>query len=141
MYPFDDFVKITVNVRASNNIPIYLRIPKWATSATIQINGNSEIPLPSGTMYKVMCNAKAITTMVIDFNPQILVEYGWGYNNSVVVTRGPLVYGLYLTEKFTQLAHYAYNSNDYQILTPDTWNMALLVDSKNSANSFKFYQV
>jgi len=56
------------------------------------------------------------------------------------VVRGALVYGLYLSQQMTVLHHYQYESYDYAINTPDTWNLALLVDSQKPESSFLFQQ-
>jgi DUF1680 family protein len=47
-YPFDD--QITVTLVAKKDMPLYVRIPAWATKATV----NGFLAL-AGTMHKVLC--------------------------------------------------------------------------------------
>src|SRR4051812_6427935 len=54
-YPFEDNVTITVSKAPSGGMPLYVRIPSWATAATMSINGQPSFSVgaANGTMYKV----------------------------------------------------------------------------------------
>ncbi len=50
-YPYDDVV--TVIVLANSAMPVYLRIPVWATNATVYANEQLQEQPANGTMYQV----------------------------------------------------------------------------------------
>jgi DUF1680 family protein len=134
-YPFGDTVTIHVNVR-SGAVPLYFRVPEWATGSTYELNGGAAQPLKPGNLQTVQCSGQA--TILIDFKPTITVETGWGYNNSVAVVRGPLVYALYMNEQFNVIRSYQFQSKDYSVMTNSQWNYALVVDPNNPGKSLTF---
>jgi len=137
-YPFGDTVSIEVNVKSKNTMPLYFRVPTWATSATATVNDGNPMKLTNGMMQKITCDGNNVTKLEIDFNPTVRVELGWGYNNSVAVVRGPLVYALYMEENFATTRHYAFNSNDYVVSSTTAWNYALLIDTTRPENTLTF---
>ena len=74
-YPFGDDATITVTVPATNGgaIAAMVRIPGWATKATV--NGKAAA---NGTYFAVPCASSSATTITVVFHPEIRVEYGWG---------------------------------------------------------------
>ena len=95
-YPFGDIV--TVVVRARSAVPLQLRIPGWATKATVAVNGDAHQPVPPedvGAYHRVACGAGR-TIIELSLNPDIRVEIGWGVTGarSASVTRGALLFAL-----------------------------------------------
>jgi hypothetical protein len=135
-YPFDDVVTVTVT-GATAGMPLYVRIPSWATAATLAVNGGAAAPVggANGTMFKVAAPA-ATTTVVLDTAPTLRVST-W-YNGSVSISRGALVYALSIGENATVLASYAFQSKDYQVQPTTPWNYALLLDPANPEASLNF---
>jgi hypothetical protein len=128
-YPFDD--KVTVTIMAKKAMPLYVRIPAWATKATV--NGAAAT---ANAMHKVDCKAGS-TTAIVEFNPEIRLET-WDHvdakgtsNNTVYsIHRGVLMYSLPLKGNYTKVAHHwgpdeNDGSNDYEVLTSDKWAFAL----------------
>lgn len=150
-YPFEDDVTITIsntNTSITSPIPLQVRIPGWATSATLSVNGNAPIPVGdwSGTMFNVPLGHSVSSTgytVVLYTNPVIRVQTGW-YNNSLSVHRGALVYALHLGEVMTVTHNWYKNFNDYNITMSSNstpWNVALLLDPTVPDQYLQFQRV
>lgn len=131
-------------------MPVSLRVPSWATTATVSINGGAQVPIGSsaGGWYSTVLPSASIrgaagvttSTFVVSFNPTIRVETTW-YNNSAAVFRGAILYGLEIGQNQSVLASYAFESKDYQVLPTTAWNYALyLVDPTNPGATMNFTQ-
>ena len=101
-YPFGDTLTITMTNRPAG-MPLYVRIPKWATAATVAVNGGAPTPVgaaAANTMFAVPLGGATgpTLTVVLDTAPAIRVDR-W-YNGAVAVHRGALVYALQLSEVF-----------------------------------------
>lgn len=135
-YPFED--SATVTVTSSVDMPVYLRIPGWATGATV--NG---VVAKADTMAKF--DAKAgTTTFKVAFNPKVRLEQ-WGDGDATTmpwsVMRGPLLYSLPIEANYTVLAHHfgtATQSNDYELQPTTPWQYALVADPNNPSSSFTY---
>jgi len=100
-YPFGDTVEVVVDVPASDStaeVPLHVRIPGWATHATMQsvhAAGGSPVAHPSlqaGSMHTVLCSVGWKTTVTLQLNPAVEVETGWG--NSAV-NKGKMDQGVF----------------------------------------------
>eukprot|EP01050_Picozoa_sp_SAG11_P001091 SAG11_NODE_44_length_20765_cov_5.183635_24_plen_445_part_00 len=70
-YPFTDTANVTIT--AVKATVLKLRIPVWATRATV--NG---APVPNGTLHAVPCAGGAVTKVHVDLRPEVKLEMGWG---------------------------------------------------------------
>ena len=110
-YPFGDVVTVTATFTKA--APLRIRIPGWATKATV--DGK---PAANGTLHLVQIPAGTATTVTVDFKPEVRVEDGWGSagnapaglpggmavaTNAATVLRGALVYSLQLVEEFSSI--------------------------------------
>ncbi len=50
-YPWDDV--LTFNIKTSVAFPFYLRIPQWASTATVQVGTSPATNTPSGEYYRL----------------------------------------------------------------------------------------
>lgn len=114
-YPFEDTATITMQTAAEAKgvVPLRLRIPKWADSATVSVNGGPAEATSNGTYFTVSCAAGSTCKAMVNFNPAIRVVRG--FNNSVSVHRGPLLFSLPMSEMFRVLQTYAFQSKDYEV--------------------------
>ena len=129
-YPFGDTV--TVVVDAPKAVGLRLRIPGWATNASVAVRGGAAVRPRPGGYHAVACGA-GTTTIVLDLNPQVRIDTTWGIDrSSAAITRGPLLYVLPL-EETEQLLHEPWAcfekgcSQDIRIDSNSTWNYALVV--------------
>ena len=155
--PFADTVHVEVTNRAPLNVPLWLRIPGWATNATISLSTagvlKAPVQAPAGQYYKgILCpggssTEPSLTSAVLELNPVIVLQQGWGSNppdakdqedasypgieNAAAVVRGPLLFALPLTEHPHLLNKWVCDatgcSTDISITSNSTWNYALLL--------------
>ena len=85
-YPFNDDVNVTLSGLTSA-LPLYIRIPSWATGATLSVNGAAPINVGSAnnTMYFVGKVSPApggnTATVILHTNPTIRLSGPW-YNGA-----------------------------------------------------------
>jgi hypothetical protein len=138
-YPFGDEATVVVAPSGGAAVPVLLRIPSWATSAALSIDGGEAIPLAgsNGTFYATSTAAGgAPTTFTVAFNPAILLTPF--ANGTVSVSRGALVYSLWVGQNITVTAQYAYQSQDLAVVNTVPWNVALVADPSDPAASLTF---
>lgn len=135
-YPFDDNILVALaGLQPSATQTLRLRIPSWATDATVSIGGGAPFPVGdvANTMFAVNLTADAsgAATVALFTNPSIRLSGPW-YNGAYAVHRGPLLYTLQLQEVFVTTAVYSNVSSDYDITMPPTpatpWNIALVTN-------------
>ena len=73
-YPFGDNATIFVTGAAQ----LEVRIPGWAVSATLSVNGAKAAPVANGTMHAIDATRAASTTVQLFLNPTVRIEKGWG---------------------------------------------------------------
>mmetsp|Transcript_13316 Transcript_13316/g.20280 ORF Transcript_13316/g.20280 Transcript_13316/m.20280 type:complete len:721 (-) Transcript_13316:427-2589(-) len=130
-YPFDDHATVSVTVPTNSSaaslhedFPVFLRIPKWAHSATV--DGSK---VKSGSMWKGLAITGDTTHFDVHFHPSIRVEQ-WD-NGAVSIHRGALMYSLPITANYTIYGHHfgtAEMSNDYYLYPTSKWEYAIDID-------------
>jgi DUF1680 family protein len=97
-YPWDGHVRLTVDAAPAEAFSLFLRVPGWATGATVRVNRQPEQPPPPGRYAELSRAWKAGDVVELDLplRPRLvqanpLVEEA---RNQVAVQRGPLVYCL-----------------------------------------------
>jgi hypothetical protein len=132
-YPFDDAVAVTVTNKGDAPMPVYLRIPEWASKATVD-----GVAARNGTMHKAMAAPHAVTMFAVAFNPEIRLER-WGDlaagsatnpTGPVSVHRGALMYSLNIETNWTTTStHFDAGadgmSKDYEARGVSEWNYAI----------------
>ncbi|WP_428982883.1 hypothetical protein [Paraglaciecola aquimarina] len=96
-YPWKGLVKLTVESCKSDAFDIALRVPEWATGATITINGEDAGVKATPATYAVLHrNWKAGDVIVIDIPMEATFIEGHQrieeVRNQVAIKRGPVVY-------------------------------------------------
>jgi hypothetical protein len=156
-YPFDDDVTVTLTGLPAGALayPLYIRIPSWATNATLAVNGGAPVPVgaANGTMLRVAWAGAAgpTATVVLATNPAVRVS-AW-YNGALAVFRGALLYSLRLDETFEVTGRNAADARavDYIVSQPGCdlspaapnctapFNVALVIDDFSApAAGFSF---
>ncbi|NJD11681.1 MAG: hypothetical protein FIB01_15015 [Gemmatimonadetes bacterium] len=139
-YPFRETVRITVQPRAAAKFPLLLRVPAWTDGATVRIAGGAETPLPAGTLHRIERTWDRATTLDLRFPMRPVVLRG--YNESVAVARGPLVYALRIGEQWTRVnadkPHREPPHADYEVTPTTAWNYGLVIDPQDPAASVRF---
>ena len=123
-YPFRDTVRITVNPASPVDFPLRLRIPEWAAGASIRINGQLE-PTPAPKTFaqiKRLWKAGDVVEMKFPMAPRLAK----GFNGSVAIERGPLVFSFPVGADWVKLRDRGMTA-DWQVYPTTPWNYALAV--------------
>jgi uncharacterized protein len=126
-YPFRGDVHLTIHTARTTSFALVLRIPGWAESATVQVNGDAAPPSAEENVrngfYSIRREWHDGDVVKLSFPTGARVSH-W-YHNSAVFERGPLVFSLPLEGKWTGLKKYAEKSADWQITPTTKWNYAV----------------
>lgn len=136
-YPFDNTLTFTIYTPEPVTFPLYLRIPGWATGATVRMDGESLQPVEAGGFHRMAREWRAGDVVNLLLPMPVQVERR--YNNSIAMSRGPLVYGLRIGEEWQQIRGEPPHA-DWEVYPTTPWNYALQVDQTNPAASFRFEQ-
>lgn len=134
-FPFEDTVTIVVDGATDPNFALHVRIPTWAANATLSVDGATAQPVAAGHMVPVKFAATS-GSVVINLSPQPRLEMG--YNNSVSVYRGALMYALPIKESVQVLNRYYLNSTDMAFANASAWQFALVADPAGEPTGFVF---
>ncbi len=131
-YPFRDTVTLTVDPSAVAPFDLQLRIPAWAVQPTVTVNKTPQTGVQPGAFYRIDRTWKPGD--VVEIHLPMRVRATTGFNNSIALERGPLVYSLKIGEKWQKLKDDSTPpllSADWAILPDTPWNYELLLDPKN----------
>jgi hypothetical protein len=131
-YPFDDVV--TFDVSSDSAFPFYVRIPGWASGATVQVGSSTPSPTTPGAHFRAQLPSGK-SQVVLRLNMNFKVERR--YNNAAAISLGPIVFALNIPSKWTQLKYYAFNSSDWQVLPSAPYAFALNISDKDPASYLK----
>lgn len=153
-YPFEENVEFTLKMDEAVTFPFYLRIPDWATDATVTVNGKAVQAAGAAGKY-VRINREWKNGDVVNLQmPMTFSTRVWQQNKAgVSVNYGPLTLSLKIDEEFEQ-----HDSRDTEFVQDDShwqqgvdaslwpcyvikpkseWNYALKVDGNNKPVDLK----
>ncbi len=133
-YPFRQEIHFTVNPSKPAAFPLELRIPAWATQASVRVNGKAVAGVKPGTFHKLNRKWKRGDKIEVTFPMQPRLSR-W-YRNSVAVERGPLVYSLKIGEEWKK-AKDRPRAPDWSVAPTTPWNYGLVFDAAAPAKSFE----
>jgi hypothetical protein len=127
-YPFEETVRLRLEVPEAVRFPLYLRVPAWCEAPTLSINGKAVAAKPEPSSYLVVertWNDGDTLTLGL---PMRLAVRTWTRNkNAVSVSYGPLTFSLGMTEKWETL-----KTPDawpgWNVLPGSPWNYGLVLD-------------
>lgn len=131
-YPFRGNIRITVTPASPVSFPLQMRIPIWARDANIRINGESAPPAQPGTFARMERTWCAGDVVHIEF--PLNVRASRGFQNSVTLKRGPLVFSYGIGEDWLKLRDRGMTA-DWQVYPTTQWNYALAVTPENAAQT------
>ena len=126
-YPFRGKVRLTVTPGNALSFPLQLRIPGWATGATVRVNDEAPVQAEPGTFKRVDRSWKPGDRVEIVF-PMQLRTSRW-FNDSIAIERGPLVFSYGIGEDWVKLRDRGLGSADWQVFPTTPWNYALKVNT------------
>lgn len=139
-YPFRQELRFTVKVDRPVRFPLLLRIPAWATGATLAMNGQHQPVATTGAFHTVdqTWEGETVIVLTLPMWPQPIARP----NNSLAISRGPLVYALPLREAWLrinedkpwrELPH-----ADWEVYPTTPWNYGLAVGDSDLADVIHF---
>ncbi len=132
-YPFRETIDFEMKIQHATKFPLVLRIPGWATGATVALNGQAQTEVKPGKFFRLEREWATGDKVEIHF-PMRVINSAW-YHNSISIERGPLVFSLKIGESWSALKKTG-PATDWEIFPTTPWNYALIVDPKNAASSF-----
>jgi uncharacterized protein len=123
-YPFRDHIRLTISPAAPTAFPLHLRIPAWADHATLCINNQTQ-PTPTlGTFARLhrTWNPGDVVELTLPMTPRFIP----GFNQSLSINRGPLVFSYPIGETWLKLRDRGLTA-DWQVYPNTQWNYALAV--------------
>jgi hypothetical protein len=133
-YPFRKDIRLTVNPQRPATFPLELRIPNWASAASVRVNGEPIAGLKPGTFHRIERQWRQGDKIEIVFPMEVRLSH-W-YHDSVAVERGPLIYSLKIGEHWTKAVERA-DAPDWAVEPTTPWNYALLLDAAHPKNSLE----
>lgn len=129
-YPFRGTVRIRMNPEAPMSFPLRLRIPAWASGATLRINGKTQPAPAAGKFARVERTWRPGDVIELSFPlvPRVLT----GFQDSASIERGPLVFSYPIGESWVKLQDRGMTA-DWQVFPSTPWNYALAVNEAEAA--------
>jgi uncharacterized protein len=97
-YPWDGRIEMEVNPAKPARFTLFLRIPSWCQSATLAINGQEAVAVPSGSYTPVLreWQSKDKLVLTLDMSPRFIDAHPRVRENQgcYALARGPIVYCL-----------------------------------------------
>ena len=124
-YPFKGSVRITVNPASPLRFPLRLRVPGWADGTTIEVNGQAISGIDVGGFAKIDRTWKDGDVVEVRF--PMAPRMSEGFQESVSIDRGPLVFSYPIGEDWVKLRARGMTA-DWQVFPRSQWNYALAID-------------
>ena len=127
-YPFRGSIRIRVEPAASVHFPMRLRIPAWVSSPVILVNGLPVLASRESGFAKIerTWTPGDLVELRFPMTPRLVK----GYNNSVSVMSGPLVFSFPIGESWVKLRSRGMTA-DWQVFPNTPWNYALAVSEED----------
>jgi DUF1680 family protein len=141
-YPFREDVLLTVDAEKPVKFPLYLRIPGWATSASVHMPQKTAAHPDAGTHFKIekKWEQGEEIKIILPMKPRASRRY----NNALAIERGPLVFSLKIGEEWKRVhedkPHRELPHADWEVYPTTPWNFALDVSEKTLAKDIVFQE-
>ncbi len=137
-YPFRDTIELTVQPQvAPLTFPLHLRIPRWASSPVVRVNGTPLVGVVPGEFTRVERAWRAGDRVTIRL-PMTPAASTW-YRESIAIERGPLVFALAVGEDWRRLTSGMKKpatspAADWEVHPKTAWNYGLVLDPANAGS-------
>jgi uncharacterized protein len=133
-YPFRGRIALKVSPVSAVRFPLHLRVPGWAQGARILVNGQETGNPQPGSYARIEREWRKGDKVEITFPMKVRTVPG--FNGSVSVERGPLVYSLRISESWSKLRQTG-PVTDWEIYPASPWNYGLRINPADPAASFE----
>jgi len=135
-YPFGEELRITVESEAGARFPLLLRIPGWADNAIVAVGAGHTLA-QAGAFHRIEREWRGRETVTLLLPMELRTRRR--FNDSVAITRGPLVYALRMGEDWRRIKGEPPHA-DWEVHPTTPWNYALAVDPRDPRPSIQFEQ-
>jgi hypothetical protein len=127
-YPFKGRVRIGINPATPIEFPLRLRIPSWAATTSIRINEKSQSTPMVGefALFNRTWSSGDVVELQFSMEPKLVR----GYNRSISMERGPLIFSYPIGESWVKLRDRGMTA-DWQAFPTTSWNYALALDEQD----------
>ncbi|WP_263382274.1 glycoside hydrolase family 127 protein [Granulicella arctica] len=157
-YPFRGSIHFTIHTPRAIELPVVVRIPGWADSMTLSINGGPAQEVEPVCVRDTFdgrlqaagkvdtCSFHAIrrvwkdgarVDLTLPMQPRVT---RW-YHQSAAVERGPLLFSLKMDTDWNKLAQHGEMSADWQLKSDTPWNYALELNAAAPAKSLTVHEM
>jgi DUF1680 family protein len=133
-YPFRDEIRFTVRSDRGVGFALHLRVPGWATAATIRVGDEAPRSVAPGTFQRVERVWASGDVVVLSLPMEPRVEQR--YRGAVSVLRGPLVMALKIGEEFRRLRGEPPRA-DWEVFPTTPWNYGLVAGRRTPGERFQ----
>ncbi|RAJ26888.1 beta-L-arabinofuranosidase domain-containing protein [Pedobacter cryoconitis] len=135
-YPFEEKIRIKIELAKTASFPLKLRIPEWCKNPQITVNGKQSAGVKTGQIYTINRTWDTKDQVVLSFPMEVKIT--GQVNNSVTVERGPIVYALQIDAKYAPVKkHPVKGFFDYEVSAASAWNYGLVINRNDLAGSIK----
>jgi uncharacterized protein len=127
-YPFDGTIQVAVRTARPVRFPLHLRVPAWADGARISLPDSDTQSTNPGTFAVVDREWRGETVLTLYLPLAIRAERR--FNQSVALSRGPLLLALQIGEAWRQIGGEA-PAADWEVHPTTPWAYALDLDPAN----------
>ncbi len=139
-YPFSGRVALTIEAEESLAFPLYLRVPRWATSVLAELNGTALWqPEGRGRYLRIERIWSPGDTIVLEFGVELSVTQ-WPRTGAVTVDRGPLSYSVKIGEQWRRCGG-TDEWPEWEVLPASAWNYGLVLDRDRPARHLRVAKV
>ena len=125
-YPFEEQIRLIINLEKKDSFPVQLRIPTWCLKPEVKVNGKLLKGVTSGELFTI--NRKWSNGDKIELNFPMNVVAQKQVNNGVSIERGPLVYALKIKEEVNNVKEFPVTGfYETQIAPASPWNYGLVL--------------
>ncbi len=131
-YPFGDTIHFRISADRPVAFPLRLRIPAWATEATVRVGEKGPKPVSAGGFHVIERTWHPGEEMVLVL--PMSVRATTRYRNAVSLEYGPLVFVLRIAEEWKQIGG-ELPCADWEVYPRSPWNYGLIVDRAHPERS------
>ena len=100
-YPFDSTIRLRLHLANQARFPLYLRVPAWCGSATVDVNDQPfQTPGVAGKYLRLENSWKEGDSVVLNLPMAVTVQRWTANHNSISVNYGPLSFSLLIGERY-----------------------------------------
>lgn len=133
-YPFEGTIVFEFKLQSSCEFSFQMRIPAWASGATIYINGEISTIAEAGTFTTL--NRQWQSGDRVELQIPMGIRITSGHDGLISVYRGSLLFGLKMGESWRKLKGEEPHA-DWEVLPTSSWNYGLSIQSDQLDDTFE----